>query len=42
MTMNEMRDEVRRMIANGERLHGIALEIAIEIALEEIENEEDN
>ena len=39
MTYAEMKKAVAEMIANGESLHGWAREIAIEMALEEMESE---
>lgn len=37
MTYKEMKEMVKKMIENGEKLHGWAMEVAVEMALEEKE-----
>jgi hypothetical protein len=37
MTYAELKIKVAEMVANGEPLHGMARDIAIELALEELE-----
>ena len=38
MNYTELKEEVKKMMKEGIALHGIAKEIAFEMALEEIEN----
>lgn len=38
MNYIELKEEVKKMIKEGIALHGIAKEVAFEIALEEMEN----
>lgn len=39
MTYNELKEMVKKAIRNGEKLHGWMRDIAIDIALEEMEKE---